>query len=196
MKFNKGIVWIITAILLLESISAFAVSSEFWEQNPLNMYPGETKEVPVILQNLAGTEDASAKGLILEGSEIAEFLDDSDLMIPLGQKKTVIVKITIPEEVAIGTNYNLKLSFSTTAGGQEGSVGFANNIERNIPIIVIEKTAEQIQQEEGITGKTIFETGPVPYVILILVVVLIAVIVIFIKKKKQKPGNKTSKQSR
>jgi hypothetical protein len=193
-KIRKNSILILAGIILFASyVSAFAVSCEFWNQNPLIMYPGETKEIPVILQNLAGTEDISAKGEILEGTEIAEFKGENDLLIPLGEKQTLILKVEIPEEVPVNTNYKLKLSFLTTSDEQAGNVGLASNIERDIPVIIKEKTPEI---EKGITGKSIFETGPVAYIILVIMLALIIAIVVFIKKRKQKTSSKLSKKSR
>ena len=101
MKINKRYleVGILVGMLILisGSVSAFAVSSAYWKENPIIIYPGETKDIQVILQNMAGTGDISAKGAIFSGFEIAHITDAEDVyLVPLGGKTPVNIQISIP----------------------------------------------------------------------------------------------------
>ena len=174
---NKAINLIFAIIILINSISAFGVGSQYWEQNPLPMYPGEEREVLIVLQNMAGTEDITVNGELIEGSNIAEIKDDKDLLVPLGQKVDFILNVKIPKETAIGESYNLKISFNTVAGPQGGNVGITSSIDKNIPVIVVEKSAEEPQA--GITGKSILGVNSsIAY--LVLGIVILALVIWFI----------------
>ncbi|MBI2045531.1 hypothetical protein HYT23_05735 [Candidatus Pacearchaeota archaeon] len=186
---NKVINIAIALVILLSSISAFGVGSQYWEQNPLTMYPGEEKEVLIVLQNMAGTESITVNGELLEGSNIAEIIGNKETLIPVGQKVDVVIKVKIPEDVAIGGTYNLKISFNTIAGPQEGDVGLASSIEKNIPVKVVEKV--EASQEPGITGKSIL--GMSSYTAYLMLGIIILILVIWLVIKKKKTGAKKSK---
>lgn len=142
------------------------------------MYPGEEREIILDLQNMAGTEEISAKGSIIEGSEIAEIKNlDDEFLVPLGQRVPVKMKIEIPQEAQTGDSYNIKLSFITKPTGEAETLGFSSGIERNIPVSVVER-APVISESK--------EETPSPYIImfsLIAVIVLIAIITLIIKKR-------------
>ena len=59
-------------ILFVNGVFAFAVSSAYWEDNPLKIMPGETQNIKIVLQNMAGTENITLKGKISEGADIAK----------------------------------------------------------------------------------------------------------------------------
>ena len=48
MKTNKLILSGIIFFSLLINVSAFAVSSQYWEENPLTMTEGETKQIEIL----------------------------------------------------------------------------------------------------------------------------------------------------
>ena len=61
-KIYKIIFSITLFILLSYSVFAFGVSSPYWDENPLYLKPGETKEVTMILQNMVGEDDIKMTG--------------------------------------------------------------------------------------------------------------------------------------
>ena len=55
MKYTNILTALILGVFLISGVSAFAVSSQYWDDNPVSMNPGETKEITILLQNMAGT---------------------------------------------------------------------------------------------------------------------------------------------
>lgn len=176
MKINKRCleigIFLGILILISGSVSAFAVSSAYWKENPIIIYPGETKDIQLILQNMAGTEDISAKGAITEGSEIARITDAEDVyLVPLGGKTIVNIRVSIPEDAEVEDEYSLRVSFTTLATESAGPLGFSSGIERVFPVIVVKEPRP--------------ETAP--WIIYLAVGILVALmIVVFVSRKKRK----------
>ncbi|MFA4952885.1 MAG: hypothetical protein WC584_01540 [Candidatus Pacearchaeota archaeon] len=187
MRINKkpkiGIAILIGIVLFINSVFAFAVSSAYWQDNPLKIMPGETKEIKIVLQNMAGTENITLKGKISEGDDIAKIIDSNDIYeIPLGTKKEINIKVTIPEDYKVGENYTIKASFTTvTMGG--GSFGFGSSIDKTIPILIV--------NSKGEFKKEIFGMAPaVFYSIIIILALLIVLIIIFLIIRRRKNNQK------
>lgn len=158
--------------MLSINISAFAISSQYWEENPLQMEAGETKTIEILLQNMAGTEDIMVEGTIIESSEIARIIDtNNEYLIKSGDKTYATIEISIPKDNPM-TEYNVILSFKTSEEGV-GTFGLGNSIEREIPITVSAKP------------KIINETSKT-WIIAILVAAVITITILFIKKNKKK----------
>ncbi len=137
LKINKKIVSLILIILLSNYVYAFAVSSTYWKDNPLELLPGETRNTHITLQNLVGENDITAKITISEGFEIARLTDSSNTyFIPFGTKKQVNLRVSIPNKTKI-YNYNVKLILTTVE--ETGEFGLGSSIEHNIPVVVIRK---------------------------------------------------------
>jgi len=161
-------------VLLSANVLAFAVSSAYEPGiKSLEINPGETKDIVVILQNMAPPEqDLIAKVTMTQGGEIATLLDeDATYSVPFGEKANVEIRVTIPKKVDIGTSYDIELSIVTSTG-EEGGFGFSGGNEKTIPVIITKK--------EG--------TGINSWIYLVILVLIILIVVIFknIDKKKGK----------
>lgn len=171
---NKNIAIIGMMILLTTNILAFAISSEYWEENPIKMTPGEIKQIQLTLQNMAGTEDLEAQGMITSGKEIAKIIGQENYQVPLGEKTTVTIEINIPKNVDYNTN-RIIISFKTKSAGA-GDFGLGSSIEREIPIIIMEKESKEKLQ-----------TNTISYILIgILVIIAILMLIPRFKKKKIK----------
>ena len=74
---------------LAAGVLAMGVSSPYWDQNPLNLYPGQTENVQLNLQNMVGSDDVTISASITKGSEIASITDASTVYsVPAGTKDT------------------------------------------------------------------------------------------------------------
>ncbi|MFA5952962.1 MAG: hypothetical protein WC812_00015 [Candidatus Pacearchaeota archaeon] len=125
-------------VFLISAVSAFAVSSKYWEENPLTISPGETIETYLVLQNLAGESDLTVEATITEGNEFASLIGDSNIFIvPLGQKIEVPFSVSIPEDAVIGDSKNIIFSFRTLSNPESGEFGFGSGVEREIPLLII-----------------------------------------------------------
>jgi len=90
-KIQKGFFLITMSLILLSnSILAFAVSSQYYGNNPLYLQPGESVEMFFTLQNLASTEDVRLQATVTEGEDIIELTDSSEIYdVPSGEKTKV-----------------------------------------------------------------------------------------------------------
>ena len=173
-KIYTGIVGLVVLITLVSNISAFAVSSQYWEENPLIVLPGETKDFKIVLQNMAGEEDVIAELEILGDSSIIEILDESNIYsVPVGQRVDVNLRASVPEEQEKGSEFEIILSVRTISQEDAQTLGFGSGIERKIPVL----TEEQNKKE---TSKIIY------YIIgSVVLALIIAVIIFFIYRKRQ-----------
>lgn len=192
MKNNKTISLIfgmlLMTILLMSSIFAFAVSSMYWEGNPLTIKPGETQESFIVLQNMAGSEPVNAQVTILEGAEIVSLNDPGKVYeIPVGQVVNVYYTVKIPStsitgqasQPITGGTYNIIFDVTTISDVNAGGFGFGAGMQKVVPVLinlpVIEKNA----------------LAPWMYYLIVgMLALIIAVIgIIIIRKKKRNKIN-------
>ncbi len=175
-KIYLGMAFLVIALFLIGNLSAFAVSSQYWREKPVMLYPGTTTEIHVALQNMGGEEAITVTGTIIEGSEIATLSDPSNVYtVPVGTRLNVNITFNVPEDTAIPSNYSIVLSFVTTTGGAE-TLGLGSAIQKTIPVFIIKEPRKQIE----------LKSSPWSYIILALIVILIVVITIVLKRKKKK----------
>ena len=132
-------------ILLSGIVSSFAVSSQYWKENPVKLYPGETKEVYIVLQNMVGEGDINVRGVITEGSDIAKIIDESNIYsIPFGEKINVNLRISIPLEAELSGEYKVSISFTTLSFAEGGPLGIGSGVQKDIPVVVIAEPKPEI----------------------------------------------------
>ncbi|MEK6854910.1 MAG: hypothetical protein AABX73_01680 [Nanoarchaeota archaeon] len=192
---NKNIIIIaLVTALLIPNIQALGISSPYWEGNPLEMQPGQTKEISFALTNSIKEEtDARAIISLTEGSEIAEIVGNKEYLIPVGSSnQKVNLKITIPKESQIGATYNVKLSLSSVPENKTANIQIGLNYDVSFPVKIV---AESPQKTEDIT-----QTGEKPRnviliisIILLLLAVIILIVYLISKRKNNKYLN--SKQT-
>ena len=164
-------------ILLSANIFAFGVGSAYWKENPLIISPGETKDIFVTLQNMAGETDMLATGKITTGSEIAWITDaNKTYLVPTGGEIIKVnIRVSVPADAQLGELKALFISF-TTQGVGDGPLTIGSAVERKIPISI---------QEKPITPEEKAKT-PVWIIYLIIgIIILIIIIVIILKSKKK-----------
>jgi len=173
----KLIGFFVVIIMLISTASAFAISSKYWEEYPLVIYPGQTIEGVFVLQNLGGDEALNVQGTITEGGEFASFVSDSNIfVVPKGEKLNVYYLVSISEEAIIGDINNLIFSFKTVVNSENGGpLGFSGGVERVIPLSVI---AEPIPEKNGLFWWA--------WLLIALAVVAIVIWAIKFKKKSKK----------
>lgn len=175
-KIYLGIALLVGALLLISNVSAFAVSSQYWKENPVILYPGTITEIYIVLQNMAGEEDITVTGVIVEGSEIATLSDLSNIYtVPVGKRVNVNITFDVPEDTEIPSNYSIILSFVTTAGEAE-TLGLGSGIEKIIPVLIVKEPRKQIELKSSLWL----------YIILAGIIALVIIIAIILKRKKKK----------
>jgi len=181
MKINNiSKIGIVLAVLILLSVNvlAFGVGSKYWQENPLIISPGETKDIFVTLQNMAGETDLLATGKITTGSEIAWITDaDKTYLVPTGGEIIQVnIRVSVPIDAQLGDLKELIISF-TTQGTGDGPLSIGSAVEREIPISIQEKPKEVIVEEAGMPAWVIY--------LILVIIALIIIIVIIVKNKKK-----------
>lgn len=169
----KFFILVVGILLLASFVSGFAVSSKYWEGNPVVISPGESETFEVLLQNLAGDEDIFVEGFIDVGGDFISFVDEETLYtVKKGEKVSINLIIEIPKDTKIFGNYSTIISFKTRGG--EGSVlDFGASVEREIPLQIIEGEKDSL--------RILYVLG----IALILLVGAFLILRFYLKKSKQ-----------
>jgi hypothetical protein len=193
MRVNKkqitGLVFLLVLTLLMVSfVKAYAVSSAYYEENPMRISPGDTLEFKMLLQNLASDEDVTVQARITSGAEVISLVDSSDIyLIPGGDKKEVNLRATVPSDASIGSVYNFDISFTTVAGEGQGTLNIGSSIGKKFNIEIIERPSQQVSDESVSDGEN-NNSSTIFWIVLLIIVILGAWT--FIKKKT---GSKKSR---
>ena len=168
------------ATLLVNLVSAFGTSYVF--ERPLEMYPGQTRDLYVTLQNNNDENTITAVAELGQESEITKLTDGLDLFtVPYRTPVQVNLSIAIPSNAKIGDSYQTKLRFipQATEGGGMGLVFVTGT---NLDIVIIEKPVtapktEEVAEKAPITGVLVF---------IALAIVITAIVLILLVKKRKK----------
>jgi hypothetical protein len=194
MKNNKNThnkIYISLAMLMLLGISfvsAFSVSSPYMENKTLNLFPdSKITDLQFVLQNGGGaTENVSIKVNILEGSEIASLLEESDIhTVSPGEKIPVNLRITLPKDAIVGKSYNIRLEFTTVSSGQSGEFGFGTGQEQNFKVVIVKEVVPENNLISNAFSKKIS-------LYLIIGILLVLLIISFVWSKRR--SKKTTKK--
>ncbi len=163
-------IFLLAVILISASVSAFGVSSPYWEGNPLQMSKGETKTVYLNLQNMVGDEDVTVKAKVIEGSEIVSIKEDTFVIKAKTSDTLVPVKITLPNDAEVGSIEKVKIEFKTISK-DKGGISMGTGMIVAFDVV----TAEKIKNN---TDKIIL--------IIAAALILAGLLVILNKKRKNK----------
>ena len=138
MTIRKEILMGIIVLICISNISAFAISSDYWNTNPLRLYPGESINVPIILQNLGGTSDLRLKAIVSTGSSVLKLADSNNIYtVPAGEKGQANFVATLPADAKPGQVYNVKIDFAEVKDSKNGEFGFGTAIGQSFDIIAL-----------------------------------------------------------
>lgn len=183
-KIEKIILSIFILSILSFNVYAFGVSSPYWDENPLIMNPGETKEVTMILQNMVGDKDITMMANLNSGHDIATLMDQStSYNVPLGVSNVPVkLSITIPQDARSGQEWQVGISFKTVAENT-GGVSIGGAVDKGFKVIVAEPP--KVSAEVSKTKQSpVTLTG---FIILVaILIVLILIIKYFYKSKEHK----------
>ncbi len=188
---------IFSIIYFINFVSAFGVTSPYWDVNPLVLSPGDKTNVQMELQNMVGETNMTVDGKIVSGSEIATITDeDTKYFVPFGRKDVKVnIEISIPENATIGSNYSVGASFTTINTQETGSFGLGSSIEKYFPVYIREKQlppeAEIVNEGTANVGEGIdnvtkgVSKNTIIIIALILIALIILIIVFYMLKKKE-----------
>jgi len=167
---------VLIALMAISFVSAFGVSSPYWEDHPMEAYPGQETMISLNLQNYAGAqEDIVGKVTIVEGSEIASVKEgsytvsaNSDLDIP--------VTVRIPSDAQVGTRYRVNIDVKTGSASGSG-VGIGTGMSTKFDVVVVEKSPEKASTATS-------KINPYYIYITLLLIILVVVAIIYVRRKK------------
>lgn len=133
------------ALAFVWGVSAAGVSTQVWEENHLKAYPGQEGVIPIYLQNMVGEEDLIFTVQYEDNPLDMTDLDETEYDVPLGTYDTLVeLKFKIPEDVAVGETYNVRLLFDTRSRqAVEGGIRTNTAYGRVFPIDIVPK--EEVQ---------------------------------------------------
>lgn len=161
---------IMAALLVMTSmITAFGVSSPYWEGNPMSIARGETRIVNLNLQNMVGDEDVTVEAKLIEGAEITN-LDDGEYTIPSKTSNIMIpLEVSMPKDVSPGETKTVKVDFKTVNGDQ-GGIAMGTGMSIVFDVVASEDV----------------ESNTAMIVTIILAIAVLALILWILNKKKKK----------
>lgn len=167
---------IILIILSISFISAFGVSTSYWKGNPLLIAPGDTKTISLRLQNMVEDgEDITVRAILADGFEIAS-TEEKDYLVRAGTKDTEVpIKISIPLDTPLGTEYRVTVSLKTITPGGTGGVVLGTAIDTSLDVLVAEVEVEKAER-----GNLNFIIGMV-----ILIAIIIFILIAAFRRKKK-----------
>lgn len=168
-------------VMAISLISAFGVSSSYWDDNPLKLAPGESTIISLGFQNNVGSENLTFRvKLSDDGNGIATLVDENlDYFIPLGSRVGIPIKIEIPEDAKIEDSLTeIVISFTQITEGGGGMVSLAGGITTKIPVKVVGLLDSELYSPKPKKDyKKVFNWA---------VLIILAAIVLFLLKRKGK----------
>lgn len=174
-KIYLSMIFLLAGILMLGNVLAFAVSSQYWEENPLTINPGESQQAYIVLQNMAGTETVNARVGVLKGSNIVT-MDEPEKVyeVPVGQRIEVYFTVNIPQESQVGGTQEIVFDITTINQEETGPMTFGSGAQKLIPVLVTAKP----EVKKG--------ASPIVYYLIAGVMLLIVVVLVVSKLKKRR----------
>jgi len=193
----KSLFIIFTFVLVgVQIASAIGISTPYHKSNPLEMYPGQEREVSFNLQNCPSLSETCEGGkievlvLIEEGGEIAEIVSGNEYKIPYGTADTnVILKMAIPATVAVGTEYSVKFVIKPTPEDSGDTIQLGVDYTVEFPVIIKDQSEVAIvappkEVEQPKEDKSIILLLGIGIVILLIILVILSEM--FGKSKRRK----------
>ena len=133
-------------VILMIKVNAFGVSSPYWDDNPLLLYPGDNKNVTMVLQNMVGEYDITVIGELTGGKEIARITDESTTYkVPIGRSNIPVnLEIRVPENAKSGSEWAIGVSFKTVSENT-GGLALGTGVVKGFKVKVIEQPAVSSQ---------------------------------------------------
>jgi hypothetical protein len=190
MNINKkiGLNFLLAGVLVLmlcSIVSAVGVSFPYSSDNPLTVYPGESKDAIISLDS--GGADAMVRAELIESGGVASITDSSlDYTAGSGvsNRAKVNIRVTAPSTAAIGQEYTITIKFKDLAGGSGGAGTTVLDTATTISFkaVVAEKPADEEPPEEPAEISTMW------IVIVLAVIIVLIVIVWLIASRRKKEG--------
>ena len=173
----KLIAFSIIFLLEISLVLALGVNSPYWNENPLKMAPGETRDVAFNLENGINEQTAHAFVSLTQGDNIAQITSQTQFTIPPGNKDSrIILKISIPSGVPQGTSYTVEFSVKDSPEQQTGNVQLNKEYKVSFPVQIVGQS--EVSPALQTTAQT--NSGNKTYLFIIGIVLVLALALIIV----------------
>jgi len=177
----KKIIMVFVLLFLLDfGSAAFGVDAPcdesdcYWEDRPLVVSPGETRELSFGLQN-SGEEDIKLKAVLAEGFDVATLVEDIEYIVAPGSEDVKIkVTIEIPQEARFGDRYDVRIIVREAPSAEGGNVELATSIRVSLPIVIEGDLSPESEEK--------FSLWPLAILVGALIVVLVTLVYVLRRK--------------
>jgi len=173
----KKIIFGICILTILSSLTlAFGVSTPYYSDKPLVLKPGESRDVILTMQNMAGaTDDLTVQAAVLSGGAVAEIIDQETIYeVPAGSDdiKTNL-RVRMPNDANPGDKWGVEVDFKTinTKGGGMVSMGLGAAISFDVITSEAVKSEEAQPETKGSQNPFLWTTALVVLIIIIVIAV-------------------------
>ncbi len=171
---------VLSSIFLISLISAIGVGSSYSRDYPLKMYPGETKEVPLSLQNSDVESGITLNAVLNDPSGIASLDKDVYTVGYLEQGVAAKINIRIPRNANIGDRHTISVAFTQTNFEESGMIPLGTKITKSFDVLIVEKPIEPVAEAPA-------PQGPMwAWIIAIIIIIIIVALVIYLIIKKRR----------
>jgi len=165
---------------------ALGVSTPYWQDHPLEMYPGQERDVSFLLVNRAGNPTTDALVTLDESAGVAEITSGEEYTVPPEARDVrVVLKVSIPDSASIGDSYEVKFSVrEIPEEDQGGNVQLGVGYGVTFPITVVSQgdAPEQTTPTES-TARTA-STGAIVIWIVMIIIIILLIAWLFGRKKQ------------
>ncbi len=165
---------VLVATMLVSLVAAYGVGMPYWEGYPLNLNPGESKDVEFSLNNMDGAEDAKFAVAIVEGGEFAS-VKDANYVVGAGEKAPFVMTVQVPKDAVFGDNYKVTFTVKPTPVENAGGVALGLSLKQSFDVGVVEP-----EPEEAAFPLSNLDA----LLIAVIVVAVIWMVINYLKKKK------------
>ena len=147
---NLKILSMLVVVFLVATgdVLALGVSGAYHENNPLKIYPGETKEVAFTLVN-GGSDLEEVVVSLKDGSEIASIISGEKYRVmPLSDDVKIILRINIPENANLDEEYSVGFTVIPDSKEEQGTVQFGIGYHIIFPVKIMSEPMKAIATKE------------------------------------------------
>jgi len=139
-------------LLLVFSVNAFAISSAYGSGTPVEIYPGETKDIQLKLMTALGEDNLIIKVELIDNGSIASLTDfNTEYKVNVGEIVLVNLRIGVNKAAKTGEEHNIIIKFSDiTPSEAEGSVSFKGSSTISLNVLVAQPELKETKEGIGL----------------------------------------------
>ncbi len=175
---NRNLVLSLTFVVAILFGTGFAsgigVSQVYWEDNPLKMAPGESREIAFTIISDVGDEPADIIVEMINNGGVSSITSGESYSVASGSRNTqILMRVSVPSNAEIGTRYDVKFNLKPDNVQTADTVQLGLEYSIEFPVIVVDES--QSSGED-------FSYAPI-FIIFVSLVVIGFIVFLVLKKK-------------